>query len=250
MHSPGRPAGGALSSRQSRRHGSEDTPLVGARPQDQRMASSIDVIRTHVQPGLAPDPMIDAAGFGPAVVAGMKLPVVDDQLTVKQVQLFDPGMAVGRIVGSRREPHQHADAVLLRIGREQLAGDARAPRLSTPVPPIARGAGNSGSPPVSAAIRRARRSQSDADGRSTSVGQETKESMIGRSVSISCRQSAHAEICASTTGTSLEGRACRAYRHTSSEWSCPCWPDAELMVPSLSWRAPAGASAVRNGFAS
>ena len=53
--------------------------------------------------------------------------------------------------------------------------------------------GTTGAPAVSAAIRRARRPQSDADGRRTSIGQETKESMIGRSASISCRQSAHAD---------------------------------------------------------
>jgi len=55
--------------------------------------------------GLAPDTMIDAVGLRPAVVAGMKLRVVDDQLAVKQVQLFDVLMAMGRIIGSRREPH-------------------------------------------------------------------------------------------------------------------------------------------------
>ena len=75
--------------------------------------------------GLAPDTMIDAVGLRPEVVAGMKLRVVDDHLAVKQMQLLDVLMAVGRLVGSRREPHHHADAVLLRIGREQLAGDPR-----------------------------------------------------------------------------------------------------------------------------
>ena len=74
---------------------------------------------------LAPDTTIDATGLGPEVVTGIELLVVDGQLTVKEVQFFNAGMAVGWILGSRREPHHHADAVLLRIGREQLAGDAR-----------------------------------------------------------------------------------------------------------------------------
>ena len=68
-----------------------------------------------------------------------------------------------------------------------------APLLSIPGSAHRGGTGTTRSPPVSAAIRRARRPQSDADGRSTSIGQETKESMIGRSASISCRQSAHAD---------------------------------------------------------
>ena len=43
----------------------------------------------------------------------------------EQMQLFDSGMAMRRIVGSRREPHEHADAVFLRIRGEEFAGDAR-----------------------------------------------------------------------------------------------------------------------------
>ena len=101
-----------------------------------------------------------------------------------------------------------------------------------------------GAPPVSVAIRSARRSHSDAEGRSTSVGQEAKESRIGRSVSISCRQSAHAASCASATDTSLDGRARRACWRTRSEWPSPCRSEAELMAPSsrasacLSFRSP------------
>jgi hypothetical protein len=33
--------------------------------------------------------MIDAAGLGPIVVAGIQSPLADHQLTVKQMQLFD-----------------------------------------------------------------------------------------------------------------------------------------------------------------
>src|SRR5437870_37520 len=74
--------------------------------------------------GLAPDATIDALRLGPAVVAGMELPLVDHQLAVQQMQLLDSGMAVGRIVGSRRQPYEHADAMVFRIRREQLDRDA------------------------------------------------------------------------------------------------------------------------------
>jgi hypothetical protein len=57
-----------------------------------------------------------------------------------------------------------------------------------------RAGGNTGSAPVSAAMRRARRPCSDAVGRTTSVGQETKESTIGRNVSSSRRHCAHEEM--------------------------------------------------------
>ena len=55
--------------------------------------------------------MIDAASLGPVVIAGIKLLVIDHQLAVKQMQFFHSGVAVRRIVGSRREPYQHADPV-------------------------------------------------------------------------------------------------------------------------------------------
>ena len=96
-----------------------------------------------------------------------------------------------------------------------------------------RGADILGASPVSAAIRWARRSHSDADGRSTSVGQEVKAPMTGRSVSSSCRQSAHAEICAYTRRRSLEGRTCKAYRNTDSRRSRSWWLDSELIGPSM-----------------
>jgi hypothetical protein len=68
---------------------------------------------------LTPDTMIDGIEFYPAVVAGIQLLAVNDQLAVEQMQLFDASMAVGRIVGARREPHQLADAMSLRICGEQ-----------------------------------------------------------------------------------------------------------------------------------
>ena len=75
--------------------------------------------------GFAPYTMIDAVGLGPDVIAGKELLVVDHQLAVKQMQFFHSGVAVRRIVGTRHEPYQHTDAVFLRIGSEQFAGDAR-----------------------------------------------------------------------------------------------------------------------------
>jgi uncharacterized protein YdhG (YjbR/CyaY superfamily) len=68
--------------------------------------------------GFAPYTMIDGVGLGPVVIAGIKLLVIDHQLAVQKMQLFHSGVAVTRIVGSRRKPYQHADAVFLRIGRE------------------------------------------------------------------------------------------------------------------------------------
>src|SRR5262245_41516924 len=46
--------------------------------------------------GLAPYALVGGAGFCPAVVAGMELPVVDPQLTVEQIQLLQAGMRVRR----------------------------------------------------------------------------------------------------------------------------------------------------------
>ena len=75
--------------------------------------------------GLSPDTMINAVRLGPVVVAWVQLLVADHQLALKQMQLFNSGMAVGRIIGSRREPYQHADAVFFRICCELFAGDSR-----------------------------------------------------------------------------------------------------------------------------
>ena len=49
--------------------------------------------------GIAPDTMIDATSLCPHIVAGIELLLVDHELALKQIQLFDADMAVGRIVG-------------------------------------------------------------------------------------------------------------------------------------------------------
>jgi len=61
---------------------------------------------------------IDCLGFSPIVIPGIKLLAVDHQLAMEQVQLFDPGMAVGRILGAGCEAYQHTDPTTLRIGRK------------------------------------------------------------------------------------------------------------------------------------
>src|SRR5260370_23728580 len=75
--------------------------------------------------GLSPDTMSNAVRLGPVVVAWAQLLVADHQLAVKQMQLFNSSMAVRRIIGSPREPYQHADAVFFGICCELFAGDSR-----------------------------------------------------------------------------------------------------------------------------
>src|SRR5258708_35510320 len=72
--------------------------------------------------GLRPDTMINAVGLGPVVVAWVKLLVVNHQLAVKKMQFFNSGMAVWRIIGSRCEPHQPAEAVVFGISRTLFDG--------------------------------------------------------------------------------------------------------------------------------
>jgi hypothetical protein len=57
--------------------------------------------------------VVNAAGLGPNIFASTKFLAVDHQLAVKQVHLFDTCMAMGRIVCSRGEPHEHGNAVRL-----------------------------------------------------------------------------------------------------------------------------------------
>src|SRR5215467_9454063 len=71
------------------------------------------------------------------------------------------------------------------------------------------------------------RSHKDVDGRSTSVGHDTKEPMMGRSVSNSCLQSAQAMRCAFTAEISFEGKDSSAYRNTKSKCSSLCGADFE-----------------------
>src|SRR5258708_33718935 len=75
--------------------------------------------------GLSPDTMINAVRLGPVVVAWVQLLVADHQLAVKQMQLFNSGMAVGRIIGSRREPYPPAAAAFFGIWWEPFAGSSR-----------------------------------------------------------------------------------------------------------------------------
>src|SRR5215510_863253 len=73
---------------------------------------------------LAPDTLIGSPELCTVVVAGAELLVLNPELPVKQVQLFDSRMAMGRIGDTGREPHEHADAILLRVRRQQLVVEA------------------------------------------------------------------------------------------------------------------------------
>jgi hypothetical protein len=55
--------------------------------------------------GFAPYTMIDGVSIIAVVIARIKFLVIDPQLAVKQMQFFHPGMAMTRIIGSRREPY-------------------------------------------------------------------------------------------------------------------------------------------------
>jgi len=165
---------------------------------------------------LAPDTMIDAVGFCPEIVAGMKLRVIDDQLAVKQVQLFNVVMAVG--AGSR-PPGASRTIMLTRFFSVSVASTLQEMPGATSFHSGSahRGGttGTTGAPPVSAAIRCPRRPQSDADGRSTSIvpgdkGVDDRAKRFHLLPAIRTR----GDLCASTPRTSLEGRACRAYCET------------------------------------
>ena len=68
--------------------------------------------------------MIDGVGLAPDVIAWIELLAINHQFAVKQMQFFYAGVAMRWVLSSRREPDQHADSFFLRIGREQLAGNA------------------------------------------------------------------------------------------------------------------------------
>src|SRR5258707_12582660 len=57
---------------------------------------------------LSPDTMINADRLGPVVFTRVQLLVAGHQLAVEQMQLFNPGMAAGRVIGSPPEPYHHA----------------------------------------------------------------------------------------------------------------------------------------------
>ena len=168
-------------------------------------ASLYDVIRTQVQPVSLQTRRSHARQPRPGCSRRIQLPVADHQFTVKQMQLQrHHGGAADTRFPARGVLNMLTSSVLY---QSQAAGRrSQAPPLSILVPTIAEARPTPAPPPVSAAIRRARRSHSGTGGRSTSIGQATKDSTTGRSVSISCRHSAHPAICAPTRTASLEGR--------------------------------------------
>src|SRR4029450_2977387 len=77
-----------------------------AAPPDDREARSVKDVSGRGEEnartaGLAPDTLIDGVGLPPVVVPRIELLVVDHQLAVQQIQLFDTGMTMRRIVGPR-----------------------------------------------------------------------------------------------------------------------------------------------------
>ena len=72
---------------------------------------------------LAPDAVVARSSRTAVVVAWNELALVDPQLAVEEMQLFDTGMRMRRVTRTGREAHQHADPVPFRVGREQLALD-------------------------------------------------------------------------------------------------------------------------------
>src|SRR5690349_1967651 len=60
--------------------------------------------------GLAPDPIVRGARRAVIIVARHELALVDPQLAVEEMQLFDPGMRMRGIARTRREADQHAHA--------------------------------------------------------------------------------------------------------------------------------------------
>src|SRR4029450_4079532 len=105
---------------------------LSAYPLDDREARSAKDVSARGEEdartaGLAPHTLIDGPGLPPGGGPGIELLVVDHRVAVQQIQLFDAGMTMGRILGSRREPYEHADAAFLGIRCEELAGDAGPP---------------------------------------------------------------------------------------------------------------------------
>ena len=74
--------------------------------------------------GFGPHTMIYGISLGPNVIAGIQLLGINHQFAVKQMQFFPSRVALRRVFSSWRKPDQHADALFLLIGREQLAGNA------------------------------------------------------------------------------------------------------------------------------
>src|SRR5438105_9707511 len=72
---------------------------------------------------LAPDAVVARSRRTVVVVARKELALVDPQLAIEEMQLFDARMRMRRITRATRQAHQHADPVPFRVGREQLAFD-------------------------------------------------------------------------------------------------------------------------------
>src|SRR5581483_8088501 len=88
--------------------------------------------------GLAPHPDIGGARRRVAEIAGDELAIVDPQLALQEVKLLDAGVTMRRIRDTRLETHEHADAIALRVRRQQLAPDARRGRFPCGLGPLAR----------------------------------------------------------------------------------------------------------------
>src|SRR5712671_7200401 len=72
---------------------------------------------------LTPDALVARSRRTVVVVARDELALVDPQLTVEEMQLFHARMRMRGVTCVWREAYQHADTVLFRVGREQLAFD-------------------------------------------------------------------------------------------------------------------------------
>src|SRR5207245_3171194 len=81
-----RSGSGEASTRAQARCGRRSAKYVSGRGEENACAA-----------GLAPDTLIGRAGLRPIVISGIEFLVVDHQLAVKQIQLFDYGVAVRRI---------------------------------------------------------------------------------------------------------------------------------------------------------
>src|SRR5690348_5913481 len=73
--------------------------------------------------GLAPDALVARAGRTVVVVTRKEFALVDPQLPVEEMQLFDARMGMPWVTRAGREAYQHADSMPFRVGREQLAFD-------------------------------------------------------------------------------------------------------------------------------
>src|SRR5437588_9563955 len=72
---------------------------------------------------LAPDALVARSRRTVVVVARKELALVDPQLTVKEMQLFDACVSMRRITRAGLQAHQHADPMPFGVSREQLAFD-------------------------------------------------------------------------------------------------------------------------------